>query len=222
MADWEGDFGNEYTVRNMYVPDRGVFFRRFLKYSIGTVFEIGCNWGPNLQAFESIGIEALGCDVNEGAVKIANSMGLKAYHGGSEMCNEKFDFVFTVGVLIHQRTPAVVRMMREMVRLSSKYVMFAEYEGTDEEVPYRGERYALFKREFGKIFEAMYPAAILVDTGVAGKELGFDNVTYWMYDISDCASEIRFTPATGKSIKDGAEQEFVVTSLGTFREVGVN
>jgi len=219
MADWEGEFGNDYTVRNLYVPDRGMFFKRFLKYSINTVFEIGCNWGPNLQAWESIGVEAIGCDINEGAIRIANSMGLVAYHGNSGSCNDKFDMVFTAGVMIHQRTPGLIRMMKDMVRLSSQYVMFAEYEGKDEEVPYRGERFALFKREFGRIFEALFPDAALVESGFAGKELGFDNVTYWMYDISDCASEDRVPPVTVESLEDGEEQEFVVTPSGTFRKV---
>ena len=222
MADWSGDFGDAYTLRNMYVPDRGVFFRRFLKYGITTVFEIGCNWGPNLQAWESVGIDAVGCDVNAGAVRVANTMGLKAYHGMAQDCNDLFDLVFTVGVMIHQRTPELIQMMQEMVRLSSQYVLFAEYEGTDEEVPYRGERYSLFKRKFGKIFAVLFPNAKLVESGFAGKELGFDNVTYWLYDISDCTSEAWLKPSSTKSFEESAEQDFVVTSIGTFREVGVD
>jgi hypothetical protein len=96
--------------------------------------------------------------------------------------------------------------------------MFAEYEGTDEEVPYRGERFALFKREFGRIFEAVNPGAELLDTGIAGKELGFDDVTYWIYDISDCTSKDGIKKASPKSLEESEEQEFAVTSTRTFRE----
>lgn len=222
MADWEGQFGDEYTARNMYIPNRGKFFRRFLKYNIGTVFEIGCNWGPNLQAWEAEGIDAVGCDVNAGAVKLANAMGLKAMQGMAQEVNEQFDLVFTVGVLIHQRTPELIQMMTEMVRLSSRYVFFAEYEGHDEEVPYRGERCALFKREFGKIFNSLFPKADLVESGFAGKELGFDDVTYWLYDISNCAGADKFSEVAREGFVESEGPELVGTFTSQARPVGAH
>lgn len=222
MADWSGEFGNEYTARNMFLPDRGEFFERFVTRGIKTAFEIGCNWGPNLQAMEACGIDACGCDVNPRAVRIANCMGLKAYHGMSQETAEKFDLAFTVGVLIHQRTPELIQMMKELVRLSFKYVLFAEYEGTDEEVPYRGERFALFKREFGRIFQSLFPKAYLVESGFAGKEFGFDNVTYWLYDISDCTSEDWLTSATWESDEESTESDASRSPVRKVEPVGVN
>jgi hypothetical protein len=186
-----------------------------------TAFEIGCNMGANLKVLESLGIEAMGCDVNAYAVDIAILTGLKAYVAdGRWLPVGDYDLVFTVGVLIHLRTPDLIMVMKNLVKMSRKYVMFAEYEGTDEEVPYRGERCALFKRQFGKIFEALFPVAELMETGYAGKEEGFDNVTYWVYDVSNCSSKVGFTTTTWESFEIGEGEEFISTPSGTAGEVG--
>lgn len=223
MADWAGDFGREYTIRNAQLADRTLFFKRFLKYGITNVFEIGCNIGTNLKVFEKFDIEAMGCDINAYAVEVAVLNGLKAYvEDGTYLHNDTFDFVFTVGVLIHQQTAELIKMMKNMVKMSSRYVMFAEYEGTDEEVPYRDQKSALFKREFGKIFEAIFPQAISVERGTAGRELGFDNVTYWMYDISSCASSVKLETPAGKSLEESEGETFTVVSATQAYTVGVN
>ena len=222
MADWQGTFGDQYTMRNAELADRTKFFQRFLKYEIVDAFEIGCNIGTNMKVLEKLGVEAVGCDVNATAVNIALLNGLKAFLILDIPPWGWYEFVFTVGVLIHQRTPELISMMKDMVRLSSRYVMFAEYVGDDEEVPYRGERHALFKREFGRIFESLFPQAELVDTGIAGKEMGFDNVTYWMYDISNCASEDGFSKITRESADESEGEEFTFTPSGETREVGVS
>ena len=57
MADWAGEFGDEYTKRNAELADRTKFFQRFLKYDITDAFEIGCNIGTNLKVLEKFGIE---------------------------------------------------------------------------------------------------------------------------------------------------------------------
>jgi len=224
MADWQGTFGDQYTMRNAELADRTKFFQRFLKYEIVDAFEIGCNIGTNMKVLERLGIETVGCDINVTAVNIAVLNNLKAYvsMGTNVDAYDKYDMVFTVGVLIHQQTAELIKMMKEMVRLSARYVMFAEYEGDDEEVPYRGERHALFKREFGRIFESLFPQAELLDTGIAGKEMGFDNVTYWMYDISNCASEDGFSQVARESSDEGEGEEFIGSPVRAFGKVGVS
>ena len=220
MADWMGGFGKEYTMRNGSIPSRNEFFENFLGYGIERAFEVGCNWGANLVALETLGIRATGCDVNQYAIDRASEMGLDAYVGSgtcSGMNDDAYDFVYTVGVLIHQQTADLIKMMKEMVRISNRYVMFAEYNGKDEEIPYRGERSALFKREFGAIFEAIFPRARLVESGEAGRSLGFDDVTYWMYDISNCASPHGLDQTTWKSFAESEEREPIgsfVTTVG--------
>jgi len=224
MADWAGSLGDEYTIRNNDILNRDKFFEQFLKYGIGSAFEIGCNWGANLLALSQIGVKATGCDVNEKAIRAAEEVGLDAYlDSGTEtvMPPESFDLAFTVGVLIHQRTPELILMMQELVRISREFVLFAEYKGTDEEVPYRGERFALFKREYGSIFQALFPDAKLVETGEAGRELGFDDVTYWLYDISNCTSAFRLDEDAWKSLKAGEESEPISSFVGAIGEVSI-
>jgi hypothetical protein len=109
--------------------------------------------------------------------------------------------------------------MKNMVVLSSWLVMFAEYKGTDEEVPYRGERFALFKRDYGRIFEAIFPNAELLEDGTAGKELGFDNVTYWVYDVSNCSSEVRFDTPPRKSIEECERPDVALPLVGKTKQV---
>jgi len=215
MADWAGEFGNQYTIRNAELADRTKFFRRFLKYDIVTAFEIGCNIGTNLKVLGNLGVEAIGCDINATAVELAVLTGCMAYvDDGIALRNDNIDFVFTVGVLIHMQTPELIKMMSSMVRMSGHYVMFAEYRGDDEEVPYRGERHALYKREFGRIFESLFPRAELVESGEAGEELGFDNVTYWMYDISNCSGEDWLVPVPRESAEESEEYDFAFVPVG--------
>ena len=215
MADWAGEFGKEYTDRNMAIADRRTFWGKFSDLEIRNSYEIGCNWGANLMALESLGVNAMGCDVNQHAIDVAQDLDLDAHlSDGTECwcCDNEFDFVFTVGVMIHQRTPELVRMMKEMKRISSEFVMFAEYFGKDEEVPYRGERFALFKRDYGEVFEALFPCAELVRQGTAGKELGLDNVTYWVYDISNCASAFGFDETS----EEGTEESWRTEPISSF------
>jgi pseudaminic acid biosynthesis-associated methylase len=194
MADWAGQFGNDYTDRNSEIPRRDEFWAKILPKGIHGVHEIGCNVGTNLEAIRRIRKDVLtitGVDVNENAVKVARQRGLNVTLPPPETATFcKADFVFTVGVLIHLRTPELITMLRKMYQSTFRYVFFAEYFSPyDVEVPYHGERGALFKRDFGKIFETLLPNAVtLVDSGQAGKDLGFDNTHWWLYDVSNSPS----------------------------------
>lgn len=193
MKLWEGEFGDEYTERNKNLASRCDFWTMLNEYQIFNALEVGCNCGRNLLDIETVtDIECVGLDMNEKALTEAMSRGLEVEYGVGEALDfpsNEFDLVFTVGVLIHMRTPELVKTMLEMTRVSKKYVFFAEYLGDDEEVPYRGERQALFKRRYSDIYEALIPDAVLVSHGELHKDDGFDDVNYWMYDISNSTSK---------------------------------
>jgi pseudaminic acid biosynthesis-associated methylase len=187
MADWAGNFGDDYTVRNGELPWRDKFWSKVLPKDITTVHEIGCNIGANLEAIRRVRpkLHATGEDINANAVKLARER-LLAVHGSDSRPQTRADIVFTVGVLIHLRTPELINMMGQMRITTFRYVLFAEYfNDYDVEVPYRGERGALYKRDFGKIYHALYPDQELVASGFAGKDLGFDNTHWWLYDVSN-------------------------------------
>ena len=86
--------------------------------------------------------------------------------------------------------------------------MFAEYFGHDIEVPYRGERGALIKRDYGEIYKALFPDSVLMETGFLGEDEGFDDVTYWIfYDVGDNTGEDGFEQIAWESADAGSGKE---------------
>jgi pseudaminic acid biosynthesis-associated methylase len=94
-----------------------------------------------------------------------------------------FDLVFTTGVLIHQPETTLPLVMREIVRCSRRYVLCGEYyaEHTTE-IVYREQRGALFKRDYGRIYKELFPELRLCKQGFLGREQGWDDVTYWVFE----------------------------------------
>ena len=155
---WEGNFGNEYTDRNndILINNNVNLFKKILKnISIKTIFEIGCNKGLNLKAINLINNNILlnGLEINEYAYNSLNN---------SNICNElyntsifnfnlknKYDLVFTKGVLIHINPEKLNEIYQKMYDLSNKYILIAEYYSRDiREINYRGNENKLFKRDF--------------------------------------------------------------------------
>ena len=50
------------------------------------------------------------------------------------------------------------------------------------EVAYRGETGALFKRDFGGMYQSLFPELKLRKQGFLGKAEGWDDVTYWVFE----------------------------------------
>ena len=96
-----------------------------------------------------------------------------------------FDLVFTMGVLIHQDPETqLVPMMREIVRCSRRYVLAGEYHADSlTEVPYRGQEGALFKQDFGGLYQRLFDELDLVDSGFLSEGEGrWDDLTYWIFE----------------------------------------
>ena len=217
-ARWGGLFGDEYTDRNQPSAEkRAEFFKIFASYDVKSAFEVGCNVGTNLEAMAlATGAEVYGCDINNKALGIADAAGFEVYWEDAtdldHMCAE-YDLVFTVGVLIHLNSPAMIKCMKEMHRVSGGLVMFAEYEGDDIEMPYRGNRGALIKRDYGGIYSALFPEAVLLERGFLPREMGFDDVTYWVfYDSGDSTSSYELDPVARES-NERSDGQIVAASL---------
>ena len=184
-ALWSQTFGDEYTVRNDkdYSPRTEFFRNLLLRYPAESILEVGCNQGMNL---DLIGGRQYGCDVNPGAVRMCHTR----HPDLNVICcsgyvlpfqSDFFDLVFTCGVLIHQRPNEVVQMMEEVERVSRKYVLAMEYAAEAfEEIPYRGQKEALFKGPYGEMYKSL--GLHLIATGFLGLEQGFDSVTFWMFE----------------------------------------
>lgn len=188
---WAGEFGDDYVERNRDAESgRREFWARHLEQlGVHSVLEVGCNMGGNLRWIaELLGPENVtGVDVNEKALTILreNVPGVNAHHArGAELPFEDgaFDLVFTTGVLIHQDPATTLEpMMREVYRCSSRYVMAGEYTAEElTEVPYRGQTGALFKQDYGALYQRLFPDLELLESGFLSEREGrWDDLTYW-------------------------------------------
>ena len=73
--------------------------------------------------------------------------------------------------------------MSEIVRCSRRYVLCGEYYADElTEVAYRGHRGALFKRDFGRLYQNLFPELELRADGFLSKADGWDDVTWWLFE----------------------------------------
>lgn len=183
---WKGGFGDSYILRNdIDYRTRIDFFREVMAMtSAGSILEVGCNKGHNLQAIAAVSpwIELAGCDINKTAVELAQKALPEAFieHIGANELGQfgiKFDLVMTVGVLIHVSPADLKAVMRAIIDASEKYVLAVEYAAEkEEEIEYRGHAGKLWRRPFGKLYEDM--GLKLVKEWPAGD--GFDNCQAWL------------------------------------------
>jgi pseudaminic acid biosynthesis-associated methylase len=184
-AFWSGEFGDAYTARNRVDWRARIKFWRTVMDETGarSVYEFGCNAGWNLSAIRRLfpDVELWGHDVNERAVQQARWAGLRGVQLGSGpgLDGGSVDLAFTAGVLIHIAPDELEAFMGEVVRVSAQYVLAVEYEAEQEEaLDYRGHTERLWKRPYGKLYEAM--GLTQVAKWPAGA--GFDNCTAWLME----------------------------------------
>lgn len=187
---WAGEFGDDYIERNLEAGrGREPFWSGLLgRQGFGDVLEVGCNIGVNLRWIRKYREGALlaGVDVNHKALRALGretwAYPVQAEATALPFADGSFDLVFTTGVLIHQAPASLPRVMAEIVRCSRSFVLCGEYASNDPvEVPYRGVRGALFKRDFGSLYAESFPGLTLVEEGFLGRDEGWDDVTYWLF-----------------------------------------
>lgn len=189
-ALWEGGFGDEYVDRNLGAyEERRPFWASLLpELACERVLEVGCNVGGNLRWIaESVDPAAIfGVDVNRKALSAlrARLPDVNAvWSPGRELPFRDgwFDLVLTMGVLIHQPDTTLPLVMAEMVRCSRRWVLCGEYCASQpEEISYRGEQGALFKRDYGRLFTELFPGLRTEQHGFLGRDSGWDDVTWWL------------------------------------------
>jgi pseudaminic acid biosynthesis-associated methylase len=191
---WEGEFGNEYTDRNaIRAADRTRFFKKILGLTknLNSVLELGANRGHNLEAIHQINseLELTGVELNRKACNQMASLG-----GINAVCStiqdfatsDRFDLVFSCGVLIHLPPHDLPEVYQKMFDLSQKYILINEYfNPVPAEIPYRGHAERLFKRDFGGEFMDLHHNQVsLVDYGFLWKrvEPTWDDTTWWLFE----------------------------------------
>lgn len=189
---WSGSFGNAYIERNADAGrGREAFWSRTMtEFRPNRVLEIGCNIGGNLQhiAPHRRPQDVYGVDVNQTALEtlrksIPSINAVWARAQELPFRDSWFDLVFTVGVLIHQPESTLRSVMNEIHRCSRRYILCAEYFAPKvEEVPYRGERGALFKRDYRAIYLQACPDLQVIHEEHLDSEDGFDDVTCTVFE----------------------------------------
>ncbi len=189
---WGGEFGDSYVERNREAGRRrGPFWESILtQFPVNNVLEVGCNVGANLYWIASYlpSKYIYGVDINQKAlVEIRKTLPevntLWGLARELPFRDRWFDLVFTMGVLIHQPESTLPLVMSEIVRCSRRYILCGEYYSKETiEIPYRGQQKALFKRDYGKIYQELFPELQLCKQGFLGREDGWDDVTYWMFE----------------------------------------
>lgn len=189
---WAGEFGRAYIERNRLLDERRAAFWAGLlsEFEIESVLEVGCGQGANLRPIARLldAHEVWGIDINDDALTIArtHAPGINVVASRARQLPLRdglVDLAFTVGVLIHQPETTLPTVLAEIVRCSRRYVLWAEYHAPrTEEVPYRGEPGALFRRDYGQIYHDLFPTLMVRREGFLTPDEGFDRVTWQLLE----------------------------------------
>jgi pseudaminic acid biosynthesis-associated methylase len=192
-ALWMGEFGDAYVDRNTTdgTPQLPFWREVFTEFPIENVLEVGCNLGVNLRAITKL-IEQhqiYGIDINRKALNLAREALPDAnllWSRARELPfrDQMFDLVFTIGVLIHQPPELLPQVMAEIVRSSRRYILCGEYHAEEPtEVNYRHVPGALFKQDYGALYQKLFPELRLIKSGFLSQETGgWDDITYWIFE----------------------------------------
>lgn len=195
---WSSEIADSYMQENdNYDFDLGLEAWAKILHSVdisnlNSVLECGCNVGRNLRILEKLlpSTTLNVIEINEKALGVAKSRHNieRDFCGSIKDCdfNQKFNLVFTSGVLIHINPDDLLISMKKLYEMSSKYILLIEYfNRTSVTIKYRDSENKLFKRDFGKLFQENFECT-LVDYGFLWGHIydlaGFDDVTWWLFE----------------------------------------
>lgn len=206
---WLQQFGNEYAERNPITEEqtqaRCIYFSNILhilRKEGGSLdfpkelLEVGAGQGQNLIALEKI-IQAAGIKVAleatepfaEARALLKRNVTMTKVHDTDtmlpvlDMPDYSKELVMTCGVLIHVPTSDLLPSMRELYRVSSRYILAMEYfSPVERKVSYHGSEDALWLRDYGSIYMDNFKLK-LVGFGFCWKRVThMDNVTWWLFE----------------------------------------
>jgi spore coat polysaccharide biosynthesis protein SpsF len=172
---WAGTFGDEYSRRNRdskILASYSAMWSRILSRTerINTALELGCNIGLNLRALAALlpGVRLHAVEINPAAAREARTTGAEVVEDSilEFKPRQSWDLVLIAGVLVHIDPDRLGEVYELLHSATSRYVCLAEYYSrVPIEIPYRGHRNQLFKRDFAGEMLDRYPNLSLVDYG---------------------------------------------------------
>ena len=173
---WAGDFGDAYVDRNADAAHVDALVRLFqsILSSVSaprSAIEFGANIGLNLHALRRLlpQAELAAIEINEKAIgRLAAIPELQVFASSilDFVPARTWDLALIKGVLIHINPEALPTVYSLLYRSASRYICVIEYYNpTPVEVPYRGHKGRLFKRDFAGEMLDTYRDLRLVDYG---------------------------------------------------------
>jgi pseudaminic acid biosynthesis-associated methylase len=174
---WKNDFGHDYVKRNFTIDDVNEEYKKETGITVEEIFkfffngidksskilELGCNVGLNLDTLKKIGFQNLtGLEINPQTTEIAKKRNPDINFINSSIEDffehNKFDLVFTSGVLIHINPDSINKIITKIVGLSTKYIFGFEYFSEIlTTIPYRGNDNVCWKQNFPLSYKKLFP-----------------------------------------------------------------
>ena len=173
---WAGQFGDDYVERNhggAIIAGNLALFSHVLEHTTGirSAIEFGANIGMNLLALRALvpGIALSAIEINQKAVAALEAIGGVTVFPQSILDyapESTHDLVLVKGVLIHIDPDQLARVYDLLQASSARYICVAEYYNPSPvELPYRGNRDRLFKRDFAGEMLDRFPLLRLAGYG---------------------------------------------------------
>ena len=180
---WKSSFGRQYTDRSTLTPaevdklylavngvKRSTVNKNFLGgLKLNSILEVGCNVGNILRMLKKADYGNLyGIEIQPYAVGKAHQIApeLNIIEGSAFDIPFKdgyFDLVYTSGVLMHIHPRDIKKALREIYRVTKKYIWgFESTADAYEEVEYRGNASCFWKANFVQMYLDLFPDLKLI------------------------------------------------------------
>ena len=193
---WAGEFGTEYSERNVgagWIAANLALFAKVLARTLNvrSVVELGANIGLNLRAIDQLVPDA---DLAAVEINAAAAAELRQW-GRAEVLEQsildftparQWDLALIKGVLIHINPDELPGVYDKLVEAAGRYVCVVEYYNpTPIALPYRGHQNRLFKRDFAGEMLDRHGGLRLIDYGFCyRRDPNFpqDDVTWFLME----------------------------------------
>lgn len=195
-AFWAGNFGDEYSDRNIgngWIASNTALFAKVLDRTrkVKSIVEFGANIGLNLRAIDQLidGSDLAGVEINHTAAEELRQWGRADVIESSILDFEPtrtWDLSLIKGVLIHINPDELPRVYDKLHAAAGRYVCVVEYYNPSPvALPYRGHENRLFKRDFASEMLDRFADLTLVDYGFCyRRDPNFpqDDVTWFLME----------------------------------------
>lgn len=166
-AFWAGDFGTQYSHRNVgRIDTNRAFFREVFSHmdAVRSIMEFGCGTGENLAAISKLGKQDLslyGVEINHEAARRIPVGKIFECSVHDFPLREQYDLVITKGFLIHVEPDRLPNVYDKLFAASKRYILIAEYFApTVTPVEYRGLKNKLWRNDFAGAMLDRFPGQL--------------------------------------------------------------